>query len=326
MLQRKIILAGMLLLGAAVCGLAQQVVEEIVAIVNDEIITVSEFKREYDERLQAAQAQFRGEELDKAIEYVRTHLIDEMITDVLLLQIARTMNINVTDQLKMVVENIKKANEIESDEQFKRALAQQGYDYDDWISAMEKQILREAVLRNQVGQKVVIDDAEIVDYYKKHQDEFVIPEEYQLRAVYLTIEGKEAGSLEARKAEIEAKVKSGTPFEAVAEADSDEPLKEAKGSLGTFKEGELDKTLLAAVKPLKKGEVTSWVLTKNGWYLLQVEDRKDSRIRPFDEARAAITEKIGTEKQNAEIQKFLTDIKAKNYIKILKPNPFEDKS
>ena len=153
MLQRKIILAGMLLLGAAVCGLAQQVVEEIVAIVNDDIITVSEFKREYDERLKAAQAQFRGEDLDKAIEYVRTHLLDEMITDVLLLQMARTMNINVTDQLKMVVENIKKANEIESDEQFKRALAQQGYDYDDWISAMEKQIMRESVLRTRSARR-----------------------------------------------------------------------------------------------------------------------------------------------------------------------------
>jgi peptidyl-prolyl cis-trans isomerase SurA len=325
MLQRKIILAGILLLGAAVFGSARQVVEEIVAIVNDDVITLSDFKREYDERLLAAQAQFKGEELDKAIEFVKTHILDEMITDVLLLQLAKTMNINVTDQLRMVVENIKKANEIESDEQFKRALAQQGYNYDDWINAMEKQIMREAVIRNEVGRKVVIDDAEIVDYYKKRQDEFVVPDEYQLRAVYLTIEGKEAGSLEARKAEIEAKVKSGTPFEAVAEADSDEPLKEAKGSLGTFKEGELDKTLLAAVKPLKKGEVTPWVQTKNGWYLLQVEDRKDSRILSFDDARGRITEKIGAEKQSVEIQKFLAELKTKNYIKILKPNPLEEK-
>jgi len=326
MLQRKIILAGILLLGAAVCGSAQQVVEEIVAIVNDEVITLSEFKREYDERLQAARAQFQGEELDKAVEFVKIHILDEMITDVLLIQMAKSMNMNVTDQLKMIVENIKKANEIESDDEFKRALAQQGYDYDDWIETMERRIMREAVLRNEVGQKVVIDDSEIVDYYKKHQDEFVVPDEYQLRAVYLTIEEKEAGALEARKAEIEAKVKAGTPFETVAEADSDEPLKEAKGSLGTFKENELDKTLLAAVKPLKKGEMTSWVQTKNGWYLLQVEDRKDSRILPFDEARGPITEKIGTEKQNVEIQKFLADIKTKNYIKILKPNPLEDKN
>jgi len=133
-----------------------------------------------------------------------------MITDLLLIQMARKMNINVADQLKMVVENIKRTNDIENDEMLKRALAQQGYNYDEWIAAMEKQILREAVLRNQIGQKVVIDDAEIVDYYKKHQDEFIVPEEYDLRAVYLAVEGREAAVLEARKAEIEAKIKGGS--------------------------------------------------------------------------------------------------------------------
>jgi parvulin-like peptidyl-prolyl isomerase len=325
MSQRKIILAGMLLLGAVVCGSAQQVVEEIVAIINDDIITLSDVRREYSERLQAAEAQFKGEELDRAVEYVKTHILDEMITDILLLQAARTMNLNVTDQLKMVIENIKKTNEIESDEQFKRALAQQGYNYDDWIASMEKQILREAVIRTEVGRKVVIDDAEVVDYYKKHPEEFVVPEEYQLRAVYLTVADREAAALEARKAEIEAKVKGGTPFETVAETDSDEPLKAAKGSLGTFKESELDKTLLAAVKPLKKGEVSPWVQTKNGWYLLQVENKTDSRVLPFDDARGRITERIGGEKQNAEIAKYLADIKAKNYIKIIKPNPLDER-
>ena len=324
MSKKKIILAVSLLLVAAVAVPARQVIEEIIAVVNDDIITLSDFKTEYEERLMAARAQYRGEELERAIEYTKAHILDEMITDLLLIQMARKMNINVTDQLKMVVENIKRANDIENDEMLKRALAQQGYNYDEWIATMEKQILREAVLRNQIGQKVVIDDAEIVDYYKKHQDEFVVPEEYELRAVYLAIEGREAAALEARKAEIEAKIKGGAPFAEVAEADSDEPLKAAKGSLGTFKAGELDRTLLAAVKPLTKGGMTPSVQSKNGWYLILVEEKKDSRLRTFDESRGAITEKIGTQKQNAEVDKFLAEIKSKNYIKILKPDPFAD--
>ncbi len=321
----KTILAGILLLAAAVCGSAQQVVEEIVAIVNDEVITLTDFKRGYEERLQAAQGQFKGEELDKAVEFIKAHALDEMITDLLLLQVAKTENYNVTDQVKMVIENIKKANNIESDDEFKRALAQQGYDYDSWISAMEQRIMKDAVIRNQVGRKIVIDDAEVVDYYKKHQAEFLVPEEYQLSAVYLMIEGKDPAALEARKAEIEAKIKSGTAFATVAEAESDDPLKEAKGSLGTFKKTELDKTLLAAVEPLKKGERTSWVQAKNGWYLILLEDKKDSRTLSYDEARNTIAEKIGGEKQNAEVQKYLEDLKAKSYIKILKANPLDDK-
>jgi len=75
---------------------------------------------------------------------------------------------------------------------------------------------------------------------------------------------------------------------------------------------------------LNKGGMTPWVQSKNGWYLILVEEKKDSRLRTFDESRGAITEKIGTQKQNAEVDKFLAEIKSKNYIKILKPDPFAD--
>jgi len=325
MKHRKTFLFGIILVAASVLGPAQQVIEEIVAIVNDEAITLSAFRRDYEERLQAAQSQLKGEELDKAVALIKKNLLDEMITDMLLLQMARAQNFNVTDRVKMAVENIKKANNIDTDDDFKRALAQQGYEVDAWLKVMEERIMRDAVLSNEVGRKIVIDDAEIVDYYKKHQSEFVVPEEYQLQAVYLKIEGVDEAAIDTRKKEIDAKLKSGTAFPAVAESDSDEPLKEAKGDLGSFKKAELDKTLLAAVEKLTKGEVSSWVQTKNGWYLLRLADKKDSRLLPFDEARGPITEKVGGEKQAVEIQKFLTGVKKTNFIKILKPNPLDDK-
>lgn len=320
----KNILAVVLFLAAAAAVPAQQVVEEIVAIVNDDVLTLTDFKRGYEERLEAAQGQYRGEELEKAVEFIKAHALDDMITDLLLIQLAKAENYNVADQVKMVIENIKKANNIESDDEFRRALAQQGYNYEAWIGMMEQRIMKDAVIRSEIGRKVVVDDAEVVDYYKKHPDEFTLPEEYRLKAVYLMIEDRDSVELEARKAEIETKIKSGTAFEAVAEADSDEPLKEAKGDLGTFKSNELDKTLLAAVEPLKKGEMSPWVQAKNGWYLILVEDRTDSRLQTYDEAKNAIVEKIGMERQETEIQKYLAELKAKSYIKILKPNPLED--
>lgn len=327
MKHRKKILFGIILVAASVLGPAQnaKVIEEIVAIVNDEAITLSVLQRQYEERLQAVQAQFQGEELDKAVESLKKNLIEDLITETLLLQMAKAQNFNVTDRVKMAIENIKKANNIDTDDDFKRALAQQGFEYDDWIKVMEERILREAVLSNEVGRKIVIDDAEIVDYYKKHQAEFVVPEEYQLQAVYLKIEGVDEAAIDTRKKEIDSKLKSGTAFPAVAETDSDEPLKEAKGDLGLFKKAELDKTLLATVEKLNKGEVSPWVQTKNGWYLLRLADKKDSRLLSFDEARGPITEKIGGEKQDVEIMKFMTEIKKTNFIKILKPNALADK-
>jgi len=323
---RKTLLFGLVLLMAAAFGPAQQIVEEIVAIVNDEAITLSMFKREYEDRAQAYQAQLKGEELEKGLAALKANLLDEMITETILLQMAKTQNLNVTDRMKMAVDNIKKTNNFETDDDFKRALAGQGLEYDAWIKMMEQRILIDTIRQIEVIRKIVIDDAEIVDYYKKHQGDFVVPEEYQLQAIYIELNNQDPAAIETRKAGIDEKLKSGTAFIAVAETDSDEPLKAAKGGLGTFKKNELDKTLLAAVEKLKKSDVAPWVQTKNGWYLLRLEDKKDNRILPFEEARGPITEKIGEAKQAVEYEKFLTRIKQTNFIKILKPNPLGDKN
>jgi parvulin-like peptidyl-prolyl isomerase len=305
----------------AVFGLTQQVVEEIVAIVNDEVITLTQFKREYDLRIQGAQSQIKGEDLEKAIAQIKTGLLDGMITDMLLLQMAKEKNMNVADQVKMSVENIKKENSIESDDDLKRALQSQGFSWEAWLKQLEENIMRQSVVYTEVNRSIVLDDAEIVDFYKKHQTDYVVPEEYKLRAVYLsTVEAAEA-ALEPKRKEIEEKVKAGGDFTEISGAYSDVPLKESKGDLGTLKKGEMDKTLLGAVEKLKKGDVSPWIQAKNGWYLLKLEDKKDSKQLTFEEAKKLIEDRIFGEKQNVKLTDFLNTIKKRSYIKIIKPNP-----
>jgi parvulin-like peptidyl-prolyl isomerase len=312
---------------AVVLGAAQQVVEEIVAIVNDDVITLSEYKREYELRVETIRAQAQAqqgvtqEQIDKALAQMKAGLLEAMITDKLLLQMAREKNLNVSDDIKRAVEAIKKENNIESDEDLKRALASQGLSYEAWLKQLEETLLRRNLIGYEVDRLIVLDDAEIVDYYKKHEAEFTEPEEYTLRAVYLAAGSTESAGLEARKKEVEDKLKSGADIGEVSAAFSDEPLKDAKGDLGTFKKGELDKSLLAAVEKMKKGEVSSWVQTKNGWYLVKLEDKKDSRVKTFEEAKSAIQDKLWTEKENEKLMEFLNNVKKRSHIKILKPNP-----
>jgi parvulin-like peptidyl-prolyl isomerase len=325
MSRRRIALFGIVLaLASAQAGAQQKVVEEIVAVVNDEVITLSDVVREYAMRLEAVKAQFQGEELEKIIEQIREQLLDTMITDMLVLQLAKEKSINVSDQVRMAIDNVKKQNNLESDDELKRALASQGMDWDSWIRQVEQTSLQQAVLYGEVNRSIVLDDAEIVDYYKKNPKEFTTPEEYTLRAVYLATLDAVPADLEAKKKEVEAKAKAGGDFTVLAETFGDPPLKEAKGDLGTIKQGELDPTLQKAVEGLKKGEVSGWVETKNGWYLLKMEDKKDRRLLSFEEAKKLIEEKIFIQKQNAKMEEFIAGIKKKAFIKILKPKPLED--
>ena len=306
------------------CGVVlvgQEVVEEIVAIVNDDVITLSQYKREYEMRVQAARSQLKGEELEKVLEQIKTTLMDALITDLLVLQLAREKNLNVADEVKRYIENLKKENNIESDEDLRRALASQGMDYAQFLKQAEEGILKQAVVGMEIDRSIVLDDSEVVNYYKLHPQDFVDPEEYKISAIYLSPEGKSAEELEQKKTEIGGKVRAGEDFLALSQTHSDGSIKESKGELGTFKKGELDKTLEQAVGQLKQGEVTPWVETKNGWYLLKLTEKKDSRRKTFEEAKPAIEQRIYAEKRNTKTNEFLNTLKKRSFIKILKPNP-----
>ena len=95
-------LIGVLLVLIAVSGLfGQDLVEAIVAVVNDDIITLSEYKQEYTSRVRMLRAQLQGEELAKQEEILKENLLESLITDLLLLQEARKLGLNVTEQVRI---------------------------------------------------------------------------------------------------------------------------------------------------------------------------------------------------------------------------------
>lgn len=300
---------------------AQEIIEEIVAIVNDDIITLSQYKQYHDSVYQMLRSQLRGEEFDKQYAKVKESIMDKLVMDVLLLQLAKQKQLNVGEQVKQTVQNIMKENNIESEAQLREELRRQGMSYEEFIKGLEEDILRQAVVFTEVDRGIVLDESEIVAYYKLHQAEFVEPEEYRLRAIYLSLEGKSAEELEVRRQEIVNRLSAGGDFSALAGELSDSPLKESAGDLGWMKKGEIEKTLEDAVVNLKPGEVTSWVQAKNGWYLLKLEEKRASRLQTFEEVKREIEEKIFQEKKRKKLDEFLKNLKEKSYIKIVKPNP-----
>jgi len=302
---------------------AGQVVEEIVAIVNDDVITLSDFRSYHDTVYQMLRGQYQGEEFDKQYERVKKELLDTMITDLLLLQLAKKRQYAVGEDVKNYVERLKKENNIETDAQFQQALAQQGIPYEQFLKQVEENILRQVFISQEVDRSIVVDESEGVGYYKLNEAAFTEPEEFKLRAIYLSTETRTAEELESRKAEISDKVGGGGDFAALAAELGDSPLKENQGDLGFIKKGELDKTLEQAVVNLKPGEIAPWVQSRNGWYLLRLEEKKESRLKPYEEVSKDIWERLFMQKKGKKMVEFIASIKAKNFIKILKPNPLE---
>ncbi len=300
---------------------AAQVVEEIVAVVNDDIITLSQFRQYHDSVYNMLRQQFQGEEFEKQYEKTKGELLNTMVTDLLLLQSAKAKEFNVNEQVKGAIANIKKENNIDSDEQLRAELQRQGMDYDQFVKQIEDNLMRQAVILNEVDRSIVIDEAEVVRYYREHPQEFVEPEAFKLRGIYLASEGTGREDLEARRQAILDRAKAGGDFAALAGELSDSPLKENQGDLGLIEKGHLDKTLAQAVEKLKPGEISSWVQAKNGWYLLKLEEKRESRPKAFEEVKKDVEQKLFLEQRGKKLDDYLKQIKNKSYVKILVPNP-----
>jgi peptidyl-prolyl cis-trans isomerase SurA len=323
---RKIpaVIALLAVLAAAVPSAGQEVVEEIVAVVNDDIITLSEYK----DQLEIAMAQLRSmplspEDYEKQVQALRDQLLDIMITDLLLLQKARELNLNVSEQLRATLDKIKADNNMASDDDLRRAVQQQGMSYDVWLREYEETMLKQAIVYTEVERGLALDDSEVVQYYRRNPKEFTLPTQYKIHAIYLSTETHGTEELEALEARIEERLKAGTAFADVAAEFSDPPMKEAKGDLGTFKEGELDETLEEAVAKLKDGETSPWVFARNGWWLLQLEEKTPSRLMTFEEARSDVVEMLYEKMRDEKTEEFLKALREKSYVKILRPNPLD---
>ncbi len=302
---------------------AQGTIEAIVAIVNDDIITLSDYKSEQELLYNSLQSQMQGEEFEKQYRSMRKELLDKMITELILSQEAEKKGLNVNERLKMMIENIKNENNIESDQALIKALAQQGVDFNVWKEENRKMLLRQGVIYSEVGSSIAIDDSEIVNYYKQHPEKYTEPVEYTLQAVYISSEGKIEEEIQGKKDEIRGKLDAGEDFSTVASAYSEGPEKDANGDLGSFKRGELAKNLEQAVEGLKEEQLTPWIETPNGWYILKLKDRKESHLKAFEECRGGIEEKLFGERNQQKLQEYLQKLKKDSYIKILIPDPID---
>lgn len=317
----KWIIILVVILAAVILLSGEEVVESIVAIVNDDIITLSQYKIQHDTLYQMLRARFQGEEFQTQYRRAREELLETMITELLLLQEAKKRGINVDEQVRLTIENIKEENGLNSDEELRLAMRQQGIDFEGWKRQMEETIMKQGVIVAEVDRSIVLDDSEIVNDYKLHPEEFTEPEEYRLKQIYISASDKTSDEVKNLKKEIDSRMAAGEDFASLAGTHSEGPAKESQGDLGTFKKGELEKTLEQAVERLNVGETTSWIEGREGWHLLKLEERKESRLKPFEEARKDIEEKLFMEKRQKKLQEFIKELKKKNYIKILNPNP-----
>jgi parvulin-like peptidyl-prolyl isomerase len=294
-----------------------EIIDKIFAVVNGEIITYSELKSAENEMSRYLMQQYEGEELEKQVNEMKKNLLNRLIEQKLILSYAKDKDYDVDGIVELIIKDIKKQNNINTDEELKAALASQGLNYDQWKQQLKETQIQQQFIRDKVGSKVKIDSSTIMEYYKKNIIEYTIPEKFSLNCIFLSKENYlSSASLKEKMKTIDSELEMNTFIE-IAKKYSELPSEDNNYFLGEFKKGELDANIEEASFKLKEGEHSGWIETETGFYITQLIKRTESKLVEYKLVREEIENKLKMAEQEKLLKEYIEQLKKESHIKIL---------
>ena len=279
--------AGLLL--AAAAAPAAQLVDRIVAVVNDEVITTTELEQNLDRSIQQLRQRMGPGNLPPR-DVLRRQLLERMIMERIQVQRAQERGIQVSAQeVDDAVARVAEGNGL-SVARFREVLQRQGVDYADYRDRLKEQILRSRLTDGAVRAKVHVTDEEVDSYLARQGKADSERFEYKLQHILVAVpEGAspdKTEQLRTRTEDLRARVTGDEAFAKVAAAESDGQNALDGGDLGWFKPGELPAPVLTEVEALGPGEVSRVVRTPSGFHLFKVTERRQTEAAKETQVKA----------------------------------------
>jgi len=301
---------------------ADTIVEEIVARVNNQIITRSEYLRSKDQLRQEALQQDPAN-AEKIIEDKDKDVLRDLIDQQLLLEKGKDLGITADTELIKKLDEMRKQMKLETIEDLDKAAQAEGVSFEDFKQNLRNQIITQEVIGKEVGARMNIGNDEVQQYYDQHKAQLQRPEEVRLSEILVSTESKsngdEAQVLAAAKAKADdllAQIRKGAAFDEVAKKNSDGPSAAQGGDLGYFRRGTLAKELEDKTFAMKAGEVSDVIRTRQGFVILKVTEHQAAGIPPLDEVNNQIQEAIYMDKLQPALRAYLTRLREEAYIDI----------
>ena len=291
-----------------------EVVDRIVAVVNDDIILLSELNQElqpYADRIKSAG--YSPVKENKLIFKVRADILNKLIDQKLTDQEIKRAKIFVSEkEIDRAIERIKEANYY-TDEEVRKMLAEQGLTMESYRQRIKGKILRSKLVNMEVKSKIVITQEDIRSYYKKHQDRYGGEIKYHLRNLMMKIspqaEESEKAAAKKRMMAILEKLKTGQPFDKSGTVGRD---------LGLIAFKKLSPQLQAALKGLGPGEFTPVLDTDQGYQIFFVQEVVNSPAKSLEAVSREIERELYEKIVNKKFESWLDNLRKRSLIKIIK--------
>lgn len=280
--------------------------DRIVAIVNNEVITLSELKNELVPEQERLRKQYQGAELQRRLQQVEYDILTRMIERKLQVQVAKTKGVEVSD------------DEVKST---LKELQRQGEKY-DYANPTDKRIIREQLMLmrlvdREVRSGIMVSEQEMKRYYEAHMSRFMLPHEYRISQILLKRRRNESSEdLMRRAREIYEALRQGADFAEAALRFSDGPNANRGGNLGFVRQGELEPAIERVVAALETNQLSEPVESPEGAHIIRLDEKKPPQFRPFAEVKNEIKGLVFQQKTEDTYETWMKDLKNKAYIEI----------
>jgi peptidyl-prolyl cis-trans isomerase SurA len=314
---------------------ADVIVEEIVARVNNGIITRSEYVRSRDQLKQEVQQQDPSD-ADRVFAEKQKDVLRDLIDQQLLLQKGKDLGITGDTELIKKLDEMRKQMNLATMEELEKAAEAQGASYEEFKENMRNQIITQRVIGQEVGSKLAMNKDDVQKFYNEHKAELEHPEQVRLSEILIVpkpaakpaglngkpeppTEAENEAALTAAKAKAEdlvAQIRKGGDFADLAKKESDGPSAKEGGDLSYFKRGTLAKELEDKVFALKPNEVTDAIRTKQGYVILRVAEHQMAGIPTMKEVEPRIQDALYMEKLQPALRAYLTTLREQAFIDV----------
>jgi peptidyl-prolyl cis-trans isomerase SurA len=300
----------MLLAAALAAAPERRVLDRVAATVNGEVVTLSELTDKGGAEYRRADELPPGESREKARSRVLKAAFDVVLAEKLFASQAKALELEVSEaQVDAAVEDIKRRNHFD-DVQLDQALAEQGMDRAGFRRAVKRDLEAYQILNFKVRSRVKVTDEDVKNYYQTHTRDFAGDDEVKVRHIFLALPAPaDEAKVRARAEKLLARVRGGEDFAAVAKEVSEGPSAADGGDLGWIRRGTVQREIEQAAFALKPGQISGLVKAGPGLHILQVEDRRTSGARPFDEVKDEIRDRLTNEQLESQRQAYVSELK-----------------
>jgi peptidyl-prolyl cis-trans isomerase SurA len=296
------------------------VANAIVAVVNDDIITLHDVNRAAQPAIGEAEKKgvLDGTARSKIRRAALDHLIEKKLTD----QKIRELGIRVSEEeIRQAIDDVRKQNNIPSQEALVAALAGQGLSFDQYRAQLQEQIEKLKLVSMEVRAKVQVGESEMRDYYAANLAKYTEDESYRARHIFFKT-GEKASPDEIQRAKttalaVLADAKGGKDFAELAKKFSEDPAaRKDGGDLGSFKKGDMQPELENVILSLKPGEVSELVSTPIGFHIIKLEAKVAGTTKSFESVKSDIEEILYRKKSEERFSQWAKDLRGKASVEI----------